>query len=133
MLNADGNVLILRRSETHPTLALRRDLPGGEVETGEEPGAALAREIQEETGPRVVSSELMPLYAGANVYDGCNRVRILYVTHLATKRPEVTVSWEHAEVSWIPPEEFANIENDYHDFYHEALVYIRKHQLLADR
>jgi 8-oxo-dGTP diphosphatase len=46
---SDGKVLICQRKEDQP-LALKWEFPGGKIEEGEEPRAALARELEEELG-----------------------------------------------------------------------------------
>jgi len=40
----------MRRTETAPSNPLKWDLPGGDVEYGEDPKKAILREIKEETG-----------------------------------------------------------------------------------
>lgn len=53
-----GKVLLSRRKEgTH--LAGRWEFPGGKVEAGEDPRAALARELEEELGIRARVSEIV--------------------------------------------------------------------------
>ena len=45
----DGKILICQRGEDQP-LALKWEFPGGKIEPGEEPAAALRRELHEELG-----------------------------------------------------------------------------------
>ena len=49
ILERDGRILICQRKadQAHP---LKWEFPGGKVEAGEEPGAALQRELNEELG-----------------------------------------------------------------------------------
>lgn len=49
VIERDGQVLVCRRraGDPHP---LKWEFPGGKVEPGEEPGSALARELEEELG-----------------------------------------------------------------------------------
>jgi 8-oxo-dGTP diphosphatase len=46
---SDGKVLICQRKKDQP-LALKWEFPGGKIEPGEEPAAALKRELHEELG-----------------------------------------------------------------------------------
>lgn len=46
---SDGKILICQRKADQP-LALKWEFPGGKIEEGEEPKAALARELEEELG-----------------------------------------------------------------------------------
>lgn len=132
LLDADGNVLMLRRSATHPTLAGHPDLPGGLIEPGEEPGEALAREILEETGLKIAVSDLKLVYAGVEVYKEENRARLLYKGRLSEKKPEIVISWEHDQANWLPQAELPRIEEEFHSFYHDALEYVQAHNLLED-
>jgi 8-oxo-dGTP diphosphatase len=130
LLDAAGNVLLLRRSDTHPTLAGRPDLPGGLIEPGEEPGEAVAREIVEETGLQIAVADLELVYAGTEAYKAESRVRLLYIAWLGETKPQVTISWEHDQFSWLPASELPKIEEEFHSFYHDALEYIQKNGLL---
>jgi len=130
LLDDAGNMLVLRRSGTHPTLAHFPDLPGGIVDPGEDLGEALVREIREEAGLDVPVHTLHPLYAGTESHGGENRVRILYAGHLKGEKPEITVSWEHEAAEWLPLSDMAAIEEAHHSFYKEALRAIRTNDLL---
>jgi 8-oxo-dGTP diphosphatase len=59
LIERDGKVLVCRRrpEQPHP---LKWEFPGGKVEAGESPQAALARELREELGiGATIGSELM--------------------------------------------------------------------------
>jgi 8-oxo-dGTP pyrophosphatase MutT (NUDIX family) len=132
ILDADNNVLLLRRSKTHPHLALRPDLPGGLVEAGEQPGTALQREIHEETALDIPATDLELSYSATETWHDGSRVRLLYVTQLPTVKPAVTISWEHDQFTWLPLDEFPSIEEDLTPFYKHAVEYIRKNQIIED-
>jgi 8-oxo-dGTP diphosphatase len=61
LLERDGRILIgQRRSDRrHP---LKWEFPGGKVEPGEDPAAAVKRELREELGIEVLQSELIDSY-----------------------------------------------------------------------
>lgn len=133
ILDADGHMLVLRRSQTHPTLAGHADLPGGLIEPGEEPGSAVAREILEETGLTIAPVDLVLSYAETEAHNDENRVRLLYIVRLKEKQPNIAISWEHEAADWLPVSELAHIETEFHSFYHDALHYIREHDLLSEQ
>jgi ADP-ribose pyrophosphatase YjhB (NUDIX family) len=59
IVREDGKLLALRRSKTCPRRPFSWDLPGGDVEFGEELEASVKREIQEEAGVAVEKVELL--------------------------------------------------------------------------
>lgn len=130
ILDQNGEVLVLRRSASHPTLANKPDLPGGQVDGDEELAEALIREIVEETGISVDHARLKLLYTGTESWRGENRVRLLYAIRLAEAHPAITLSWEHSEYAWLLADAVAEIEKEYHGFYREALTYIRENNLV---
>jgi mutator protein MutT len=54
LYNSHGRILVLRRGETHPHFPGHLDLPGGEVEAGEQVDQAVVREVREETGLHIL-------------------------------------------------------------------------------
>lgn len=49
LIMRDGKVLICQRTQ-HQPMALKWEFPGGKIEPGEQPKAALKRELEEELG-----------------------------------------------------------------------------------
>ena len=130
VLDDAGNALLLTRSATHPTLPLQPDVPGGELEPGELPAAALVREIAEETGLKVDIQNVRMLYAEAEVQDGVDFVRTLFVARVASVRPDVKLSWEHSEFAWVSVDDVPDLEEQFNSFAKHALAYVRAHNLL---
>jgi len=95
--DANDNVLVLYRSMTHPKYAGHADLPGGEVEDGEENVAALIREISEETGLNVAAENLEKLFEKENgMEDGVTYIDVLYALNVdKISADEIQLSWEH--------------------------------------
>lgn len=56
----DGGRLLAARRSAPPELAGRWELPGGKVEPGERPDAALVRELREELGVDAETVERVP-------------------------------------------------------------------------
>ncbi|MET9258301.1 (deoxy)nucleoside triphosphate pyrophosphohydrolase [Streptomyces sp. NPDC003717] len=56
----DGGRLLAARRSAPPELAGRWELPGGKVEAGERPEAALVRELREELGVDAEAGERVP-------------------------------------------------------------------------
>lgn len=132
VLDAEDDVLLMHRSATHPTLAHQPDLPGGLVEAGEEHSEALIRELQEETGLKISRGQLKLAYTGTEDWEGESRVRMMYVVRLPEVRPDITISWEHEDASWLPLDELPAIEHEYNHFYKVGLAYLRKKEILKD-
>lgn len=126
ILDANGRALLLRRSSTHPTDALMPDIPGGTTEDGETIEEGLVREVQEETGLRLAISELTLLHSLTfDTIPGISINRLLYVAKLARPAPEITISWEHSEYSWVPVADLAGLERPYQ----KGIDYATKHNL----
>ena len=132
VLDADNQMLVLRRSKTHPMLAGLADLPGGMIDKGEEPGQALMREILEEIGLSIDFAGLGLVYSGTEVYEASQTVyvRLLYVVKLVGSTPAIKLSFEHDDAHWDPISELAKIETDYIPFYAQAFDYLIKNQII---
>ena len=103
--NSEGLYLVLYRSNTHPLFPEHIDFPGGEVEPEEIPEAAVAREIQEETGLLVDPNKLKKLFT--KQYR--QTTHILFEAKLAEPDAKIALSWEHKSYRWITPEELKSL------------------------
>jgi 8-oxo-dGTP pyrophosphatase MutT (NUDIX family) len=130
VLDEGGKFLLLTRSDTHPTLAGFYDLPGGMVEPGEEPGAAVRREIHEETGLSVTDARI--LYATTMLINNVSYPTLLYRVKVPGTAPSVEVSWEHQAFEWSELHRLQEVEPQLAPTYRQALDYIRKNDILTE-
>ncbi len=106
IFNKEGKFLILLRGKTAPSNPLKWDLPGGDVDWGEDPHESMAREIKEETGLEV--GELTVFDVSARVTeDNYHWFTVAYRTN--TKTEKVKISWEHDEFKWVNHKEFREL------------------------
>ena len=108
LFDADDNVLVLRRSGTHPTSAFEADLPGGMIENDESHEDGLIREIFEETQLIVESHHLKRVDLTGFPFTIMERT--LYVVRLDRSRPAIEISWEHDHYDWLPVESVRELE-----------------------
>mgnify|MGYP000858077679 CR=1 FL=1 len=132
ILDSQAQFLLLQRSDTHPTLAGFYDLPGGSISENEEPGAAVIREVQEETGLHLAIDRIKILYTTTQLLHGRSYPTLLYIAYLAEQAPEVQMSWEHKSYEWAPLDRLVEVEPQLASTYREALEYIRAHDILED-
>lgn len=99
----DGLLLLTRRPEGGPLEGFW-ELPGGKVEAGETPEAALAREWSEELGVRVEACEPLTFVSGAP--DGRHVTLLVYLVRMLRGEPSPLGV---AEVRWTTPEEAARL------------------------
>ena len=78
MVDADGRVLLAQRPEGKSMAGLW-EFPGGKVEAGETPEAALIREIGEELAIDTAESCLAPLSFVSHAYDDFHLLMLVYV------------------------------------------------------
>ncbi|HET9423606.1 MAG TPA: NUDIX domain-containing protein [Nocardioides sp.] len=98
----DGRVLAARRT-TPAAAAGRWEFPGGKVEDGESPDAALVREIAEELGVTVVVRRWL---TGAAPI-GTAYELIVAVADLVAGEPDPV---EHDEVRWLGPDDLDDVD-----------------------
>lgn len=99
-------VLAARRTGP-PALAGRWEFPGGKVEAGESPQAALVRELHEELEIDVaVSAEICPANGGTWPISEHYAMR-LFVCGIESGRPQPADS--HDEVRWLSAEELSDV------------------------
>ena len=120
--NSKGLYLVLYRGNTHPLFPGHTDFPGGEVESEETPEAAVAREIQEETGLLVDPKKLKKLFT--KQYQQATHV--LFEAKLTEPDAKVALSWEHKSYRWITPEELKSLPkfSDADPYYTDAVDYL---------
>lgn len=78
LFDADGRVLIAQRPEGKPMAGLW-EFPGGKVDPGETPEAALIRELKEELDIDTVESCLAPFTFASHAYDDFHLLMPLFV------------------------------------------------------
>ena len=78
LIDADNRVLIAQRPEGKSMAGLW-EFPGGKVEAGETPEAALVREIKEELGIELCLECLAPFNFASHAYESFHLVMPLYL------------------------------------------------------
>ena len=96
LIERDGLVLIAQRP-AHKHLGLLWELPGGKVEAGEEPAAALQREIREELGCELDLLHALPTRRHA--YETVAIAMTPFVAQLAPGSPP-PLPREHIAIAW---------------------------------
>lgn len=106
LIQEAGRVLIARRPEGKK-LAGFWEFPGGKIEPGESPEAALVREIEEELGCQVED-----LRAGPPVPYRYEWGEIVLHPFLCRLRPgsPPALAHEHAEITWLTPAELKDVD-----------------------
>ena len=96
LIDADGRVLLAQRPPGK-SLAGLWEFPGGKVETGETPEAALIRELAEELGIDTKESCLAPLTFASHAYPEFHLLMPLYACRrwsgTPTPREGQTLAW----------------------------------------
>lgn len=93
-----------RRNDTSP---LKWEFPGGRVEKGETPEAALARELQEELGVQLV--RCVPLGKIQHQYARLGEILEILFYAAAIKEEEVTPK-SFERVAWVLPKELGDYD-----------------------
>jgi 8-oxo-dGTP diphosphatase len=99
LLRQEGKVLMSRR-RADQAMPLYWEFPGGKVEPGEDPVAALAREIREELGCEVEVGRIEEVVF--HPYPGFDLVMLVYVCHLRQGTPSAVAV---GEIAWLRPAE----------------------------
>ena len=100
---------IIRKDGSDKLLAVQRgygdmqglwEFPGGKVEPGERPEAALIRELKEELGIDVTEACLAPFVFASHAYESFHLLMPLY---LCRRWSGTVVAREHAALAWVKP------------------------------
>ncbi len=97
LVDPDGRVLIAQRPEGRSMAGLW-EFPGGKIEAGETPEAALMRELSEELGIETWESCLAPLSFASHAYADFHLLMPVFVCRKWRGTPQPR---EHAALKWV--------------------------------
>ena len=100
LVDADRRVLIAQRPAGKAMAGLW-EFPGGKVEPGETPEAALIRELAEELGISTRQACLAPVTFASHSYENFHLLMPLYACR---KWQGVPQAREHAALKWVRPQ-----------------------------
>jgi 8-oxo-dGTP diphosphatase len=104
LIDVDGRVLLAQRPEGKSMAGLW-EFPGGKVEIGETPEAALIRELHEELGIDTWSSCLAPLTFASHSYENFHLLMPLFACRKWEGTPQPR---ENQTLKWVKPADSRN-------------------------
>jgi 8-oxo-dGTP diphosphatase len=104
LIDVDGRVLLGQRPEGKSMAGLW-EFPGGKVETGETPEAALVRELNEELGIDTWESCLAPLTFASHSYEKFHLLMPLFACRKWNGAPQ---SRENQALKWVKANELSD-------------------------
>lgn len=101
----EGGLVLCARRGDRGSLPGLWEFPGGKIEDGESPEAALEREIAEELGCRItVGTEITTT---THVYEFATVTLTTYYCRLTSGVP---IPSEHSAIRWLTPTELSSVE-----------------------
>lgn len=100
LVDADRRVLIAQRRDDAEMGGLW-EFPGGKIELGETPEAALIRELEEELGISTQSACLAPLTFASHNYDNFHLLMPFFVCRKWKGQPQLLA---HQDLKWVRPQ-----------------------------
>jgi 8-oxo-dGTP diphosphatase len=104
LIDRDGRILLARRPEGKKLAGLW-EFPGGKIQPGETPEAALIRELKEEIGIDVASNCLAPFAFASYAYEGFHLLMPLFLCRRWKGKLEAR---EGQALAWVRPEKLAD-------------------------
>jgi 8-oxo-dGTP diphosphatase len=99
LVDADGRVLLQQRAAGREMGGLW-EFPGGKIEPGEKPEAALIRELREELGIATEEACIAPATFASAPLDGSHLLLLLYICRKWQGNPQPL---EAAALKWVRP------------------------------
>jgi len=99
LVDQDHRILIAKRPPGK-TMAGLWEFPGGKIESGELPEAALIRELKEELGIEINQACLAPLTFASHSYEDFHLLMPLYICR---KWQGLVSAKENQELKWVRP------------------------------
>ncbi|MFA6122650.1 MAG: (deoxy)nucleoside triphosphate pyrophosphohydrolase [Sphingomonas sp.] len=106
LVDAAGRVLVQRRP-LGKALAGLWEFPGGKVESGETPEAALVRELEEELGIAVAPAALAPVTFASEPLADRHLLLLLYLCHAWQGEPQAL---DASALAWHTPTALQGLE-----------------------
>lgn len=106
LIDIDGRVLLAQRPEGKSMAGLW-EFPGGKVEPGETPEAALTRELHEELGIDTWQSCLAPLTFASHSYDAFHLLMPLFACRRWNGTP---IGREGQKLAWVHARDLSKYE-----------------------
>jgi 8-oxo-dGTP diphosphatase len=106
LIERDGRLLIAQRP-ANKHLPLKWEFPGGKVEAGEDPAAAIIREIREELGCDIVITRALASFI--HDYKTVVIEMLPFVCTLTSNSPAPHAT-EHVAIAWVDLEKLATYD-----------------------
>ena len=106
LVDIDGRILLARRPEGKKMAGLW-EFPGGKLNPGETPEAALIRELKEELGIDVSAACLAPFAFASHAYDGFHLLMPLFLCRRWKGTP---TGREKQTLAWVRPQRLTDYE-----------------------
>ncbi len=106
LVDADGRVLVQQRPADKSMGGLW-EFPGGKIEPGETPEAALIRELREELGIETQTACLAPACFASEPLGGRHMILLLYICRKWRGIPQAL---EAPEIRWVKPVQLHALE-----------------------
>jgi 8-oxo-dGTP diphosphatase len=100
LINTEGRILLARRPEGKK-MAGMWEFPGGKIDPGETPEAALVRELREEIGIEVAPGDLAPFVFASHAYENFHLLMPVFLCRRWHGKPTPR---EGQALAWVEPD-----------------------------
>jgi 8-oxo-dGTP diphosphatase len=101
----EGGRILMSRRRSDQAMPDLWEFPGGKVEAGEHPEAALVREVREELGCEITIDRIVEVVFHA--YPEFDLYMLVYASRIAAGTPRAV---EVAEIAWVPPADLPSLD-----------------------